>query len=52
MSEMVYQRVAGIDVSKSDAKVCVRVVPEGRTRSVSETRVFGSTMAEIRRLRV
>ena len=45
--DIVYHRVAGIDISKSDAKVCLRVIPEGRRRAHTETRVFGSTVAEI-----
>jgi transposase len=49
--DVVHQRAAGVDISKSDAKVCVRAVPPGRSRAVTQTEVFGSTMAEIRRLR-
>ena len=49
--DIVYHRVAGIDISKSDAKVCLRMIPEGRRRAHTETRVFHSTMADIRLLR-
>jgi transposase len=46
-----YRCAAGIDISKVDAKVCVRRILEGARRPQTETRVFGSTMAQIRQLR-
>ena len=49
--DQVYHRAAGIDISKSDAKVCVRTLKEGHVRYTQITKVFGSTMAEIRALR-
>jgi len=47
---ILFERVAGIDISKSDAKVCVQVVV-GDGRVWTETRRFGATMAQIRLLR-
>jgi transposase len=49
--DVVYVRAAGVDISKRDAKVCVRVLQAGRVRPRLERAVFGSTMAEVRRLR-
>jgi len=49
--DVVYQRAAGIDISKSDAKVCVRIISGAGKRVALETRVFGSTIAQIRLLR-
>jgi hypothetical protein len=30
--ELIHPRCAGMDISKTDAKVCVRVAPAGRGR--------------------
>ena len=49
--EVVHQRCAGLDVSKRDAKVCVRS-PGRRQGSYTKTvTTFGSVTAEILRLR-
>ena len=50
-SDVVHRCAAGIDISKSDAKVCVRRIPPGKVRAVNQTKVFGSTMSQIRLLR-
>ena len=41
--EIVHSRCAGIDVSKRDAKVCVRVAGMGRRKTVERVRTWGST---------
>jgi transposase len=46
-----HARAAGIDLSKADAKVCVRVVPEGRVKPQTQLREFASTRQGIRELR-
>jgi transposase len=43
--EVIHPRCAGIDVSKKDAKVCVRV--QGRGRRGTSTTVTTSTTGEI-----
>jgi len=48
---IVHTRAAGIDVSKTDAKVCVRIQEEGKTRAKTETRVFKSTGQAIKDMR-
>jgi hypothetical protein len=35
--EVVHSRYAGIDISKKDAKVCVRIQGRGRTRTRATT---------------
>ncbi|MCL2787966.1 MAG: IS110 family transposase [Micrococcales bacterium] len=49
--EVLHTRCAGIDISKTDAKVCVRIVPEGRKRARVDVKVWGSTVPQIRQLR-
>ena len=49
--EIVHSRCAGIDVSKRDAKVCVRVAGRGRRRTVETVRTWGSTTNAILALR-
>lgn len=49
--EVVCQRCAGIDVSKQDAKVCVRVQGRGTRRTTVSVRTWSSTMPQILRLR-
>jgi transposase len=49
--EVLHPRCAGLDVSKKDAKVCVRAVPEGRVRAVEETTTWSSMTADILQLR-
>jgi transposase len=46
--EVLYQRCAGIDVSKTDAKVCVRWGSGGRDH---EVRTYGASRTEILKLR-
>ena len=41
--EIVHSRCAGMDVSKRDAKVCVRVAGRGRRKTVETVRIWGST---------
>lgn len=48
---MVCQRCAGIDVSKRDAKVCVRVQGRGSTRTTARVSTWSSVMPQIVKLR-
>jgi len=45
--EVIHPRRAGIDVSKKDAKVCVRVQGRGRRGTSTTATTWGSTTAEI-----
>jgi transposase len=49
--EIVHSRCAGMDVSKRDAKVCVRVAGRGRRKTVETVRTWGSTTNAILALR-
>jgi transposase len=49
--EVVHSRCAGMDVSKRDAKVCVRVAGRGRRKTVETVRTWASTTNAILRLR-
>ena len=49
--EVVHIRCAGMDVSKRDAKVCVRVAGRGRRKTVETVRTWGSTTNAILALR-
>src|SRR5215203_208397 len=49
--EVVHERCAGMDVSKRDAKVCVRVAGRGRRKTVETVRTWASTTNAILRLR-
>jgi len=49
--DIVFLRVAGMDISKSDVKVCVRTSQAGSSRPSTRTKTFGSTLAECRRMR-
>jgi len=49
--EVLYRRCAGIDVSKKDAKVCVRIQGSGRRRTSSEVTTWGATTNQILALR-
>lgn len=49
--EVVWQRVAGIDVGKRDAKVCVRVQGRGSTPTSTTVTTWSTTMPQILRLR-
>jgi len=45
--EVIHPRCAGVDVSKKDAKVCVRVQGAGRRGTSTTVSTWGSTTAEI-----
>jgi transposase len=49
--EVVHSRCAGMDVSKRDAKVCVRIAGRGRRKTVETVRTWASTTNAILRLR-
>ena len=49
--EVIHSRCAGMDVSKRDAKVCVRVAGAGRRRSVETVTTWGATTNRILALR-
>ena len=49
--EVIHPRCAGIDVSKKDAKVCVRVQGRGRRGTSTTVSTWGSTTGEILALR-
>jgi transposase len=49
--DIVHERAAGMDISKRDAKVCIRI-PGARAGTSSRTvTTYGSTTNEIMRLR-
>jgi transposase len=45
--EVLHPRCAGLDISKQDVKVCVRIVPEGQVRPVVEITTRGATSGQI-----
>jgi len=49
--EVLHPRCAGLDVSKKDVKVCVRVVPVGRVRAKTQVSTWSSMPAEVAKLR-
>lgn len=49
--EIIHSRCAGMDVSKRDAKVCVRVAGQGRRKTVETVRTWGSTTNAVLALR-
>ena len=49
--EVVHPRCSGIDVSKKDAKVCIRVQGQGRRATSTTVSTWGSTTGEILALR-
>ena len=49
--EVIHSRCAGMDVSKRDAKVCVRVAGAGRRKTVETVRTWGSTTNAVLALR-
>jgi len=49
--EVVHRRCAGLDVSKKDAKACIRVQGQGRRGTSSTVTTWGSTTNEILALR-
>ena len=48
--EIVHERCAAIDISKKDAKVCIRVPGPGRRRR-KETRTFSSMTDDLLQMR-
>ena len=49
--EVVHVRCAGLDVSKKDAKVCVRVAGAGRRKTVETVTTWGSMTSQVLALR-
>jgi len=49
--EVIHNRCAGMDVSKKDAKVCVRVAAAGRRKTVETVRTWGATTNQVLALR-
>ena len=49
--EVVHARCAGLDISKKDAKVCVRVAGAGRRKSVETVTTWGSVTNQVLALR-
>ena len=49
--EVLHPRCAGIDVSKRDAKVCVRIAGAGRRKTTETVTTWGSMTAEVLALR-
>lgn len=51
VNDVVYQRVAGIDVSKRDAKVCIRVPSTRPGQYSSKVATWGATVPQIMELK-
>ena len=49
--DVIHPRCAGLDISKKDAKVCVRIVGSGRRRATETVTTWGSTTNQILALR-
>ena len=49
--EVVHARCAGMDISKKDAKVCVRVAGAGRRKTVETVTTWSSMTSQILALR-
>jgi len=49
--DVVHRRCAGIDISKRDARVCVRIAGAGRRRAVETVATWGSMTGQILALR-
>jgi transposase len=49
--ELVHGRCAGLDVSKRDAKVCVRIAGAGRRKTVETVTTWGATTNQVLALR-
>ena len=45
--DLVHPRCAGIDISKRDAKLCVRIASSGRARANSSVTTWGATTSQI-----
>ena len=51
MMEVVHVRCAGLDISKKDAKVCVRIAGAGRRKTVETVTTWASTTNQVLALR-
>jgi len=49
--DVIHPRCAGVDVSKRDAKVCVRIAGAGRARATSTVTTWGSVTNQVLALR-
>ena len=49
--EVVHQRCAGLDISKKDAKVCVRIAGVGRRKTSETVTTWGSVTSQVLALR-
>jgi transposase len=49
--DLVHPRCAGLDVSKRDAKVCVRIAGRGRRGASSTVTTWGSVTSQVLALR-
>lgn len=49
--EVIHARCAGLDISKKDAKVCVRVAGAGRRKTVETVTTWSSMTSQILALR-
>ena len=49
--DVIHPRCAGVDVSKRDAKVCVRVAGAGRAKAASTVTTWGSVTNQVLALR-
>ncbi len=49
--DVIHPRCAGLDISKKDAKVCVRVAGSGRARATQTVTTWGATTNQILALR-
>lgn len=49
--EVLHSRCAGLDLSKKDAKVCVRIVPDGKARAVETVTTWSLMTGDILALR-
>ena len=49
--DVVHPRCAGIDISKRDAKVCVRIQGQGNRRTTSTVTTWGAMTGQILALR-
>ena len=49
--EVVHERCAGLDISKKDAKVCVRLAGAGRGKTTETVTTWGSTTSQVLALR-
>jgi len=49
--DVVHPRCAGVDISKRDAKVCVRIVAPGRAKARSTVTTWGAVTNQVLALR-